>query len=88
MSKNEAKEIILSSDYEDKLLEAVHCLEGKWKRESPKFLERLLSFDDDYLLFGVIRLLAEYRHPLAKEYLIKLSHSVDEDVREYAQKYL
>lgn len=88
MSKAEAKSIISTSTDEDELWEAVRRLHGKWKKESPHFLERLLDFEDKYLLCGLVELLSEYRHPLAKEYLVRLSNSTNEDVKELALEYL
>ncbi|MCG8313961.1 MAG: hypothetical protein MI976_12155 [Pseudomonadales bacterium] len=88
MSRSEAKEIIGSSDDEDELWEAVRRLQGKWKKDSPQYLARLLSFKDEFLLCDLVELLSEYRHPLAKEYLEVLAKSKSEDVSELASEYL
>ncbi len=87
-SRDRAKEIILASNDEDELLEAIIRLKGKWKKESPQFLKRLLDFEDEYLLYELVGLLHEYCNPLAKEYKEKLSCSHDEEVKELAIEYL
>ncbi|MGI0119420.1 hypothetical protein [Zooshikella sp. RANM57] len=84
ITKAEAIEIIATSSDEDALWEAVCRLQGKWKKDSPQFLERLLNFTDEFLLCDLIELLSEYRHPLAKEYLVRLTQSSCDDVSELA----
>lgn len=88
ITKAEAMEIIATSNDEDELWEAVRRLQGKWKKGSPQILERILSFNDEYLLCDLIELLSEYRHPLAKEYLIRLTESTCDDVSELAYEKL
>lgn len=88
ISKTLAKKIISISTDEDELWKAVRRLQGRWKRESPAFLERLFEFQDEYLLFDLVELVSEYRHPLTKEYLAKLAESTDADVKELALEYL
>ena len=88
MSKAEAKRIILTCTDEAELWEAVCRLQGRWKRESPAFLERLFEFQDEYLLLDLVELVSEYRHPLTKEYLARLSGSSDADVKDLAFEYL
>lgn len=88
MSRAEAKEVISSSNDEDKLWEAVRRLQGKWKKDAPEYLARLLTFKDEYLLCDLVELLSEYRHPLAKEYLEILAKSESEDVSQLASEYL
>lgn len=88
ISRMEAKRIIETSEDESELWKAVLRLQGKWKRESPAFLERLLNCEDEYLLCDLVKLLSEFRHPLALDYLTQLTTSEYKDVREYAQKYL
>jgi len=88
MSRKEAKDILVKSNDDDELWKAVCRLQGKWKRESPQYLERLLEFEDKYLLIELVELLSEYRHPLAKNYLKKLSTSLHDDVKELSLQYL
>ncbi|MBU2710993.1 hypothetical protein [Zooshikella harenae] len=88
ITKAEALEIIATSSDEDALWEAVCRLQGKWKKGSPQFLERLLNFNDEYLLCDLIELLSEYRHPLAKDYLVILAKSSCDDVSELALEKL
>jgi len=88
ISKKEAREILVTSTDPDELWEAVDRLKGKWKKESPEYLKRLISFDDEYLLYSLVELVSEYRHPETKELLKILSKSTDEDARELAIKYL
>lgn len=88
LSKEEAKCIIATSSDEDQLWEAVCRLSGKWKRVSPSFLERVLEFEDEYLLCALVELLSEYRHPLARDYLARLANSEKKDVRALADEYL
>ena len=88
LSRPEAKRIIQTSNDENELWEAVCRLQGKWKRESPKHLERLLHLEDEYLLYDLVKLISEYRHPLAKSYLEELSRSSDEDVKSLSLEYL
>ena len=87
-SRARAKEIILNSSDENELIEAIIRLKGKWKKESPQFLERLLDIEDEYILYELVGLVHEYRHPLASVYMEKLSISDDEDVKELAREYL
>lgn len=85
MSRLEAKHVIATSDDPDELSDAIYDLMGKWKKDSPNYLERLLSFDDEaMLLWTLAELLGEFRDPLAKEYLARLAQHADEDVRETA----
>lgn len=88
MSRDKAKKIITTSVDGNEIWEAVERLQGKWKKESPKFLERLLNNYDDEFLLDIVKLLSEYRHPLAKEYLHRLTYSSCEDVKELAFYYL
>ncbi|MCW8931551.1 MAG: hypothetical protein OQL19_15090 [Gammaproteobacteria bacterium] len=88
ISRYEAKEILLTSSDIDKLWEAVCRLQGKWKKESPEFLKRLFVFNDEYLLYDLVILISEYRHPLTKKYMEKFSHSSDNDISEFAKAYL
>ena len=81
-SRKEAREILLHSNAEDELNEAISCMKGKWRKESPEYLERLLKSEDEYLLYSLTEFISEHRHPLAIEYLTILSVSNDEDVRE------
>jgi hypothetical protein len=88
MTRLQAKQIVETSNNEDELSDAVRRLQGKWKRESPEYLERLLTFTDEYLLYDLVELLAEYRHPLTKKYLRLLAASDDEDASQLAIGYL
>jgi len=88
LSREEAKEILNSSNDDDKLVIAIERMQGKWRKESPKYLERLIQSNDEYVLYSLVELLAEYRHPLAKTYLSILAEGEDEDSSELARKYL
>ncbi len=88
MSRKKAKDILVKSNDDDELWKAVCRLQGKWKRESPRYLERLLEFEDKDLLIELVELLSEYRHPLAKNYLKILSTSLQDDVKELSLQYL
>jgi hypothetical protein len=88
ISRKRAKEIIAISDVEDEICEAIGRLNGKWRKESPEYLERLLTFEDEFLLDMLVEFLAEFRHPLAKDYLSILAKSEYKDIRELSQEYL
>lgn len=88
ISRLEAKEIIAKSNDDDDIWLALLRLSGKRRKESPEYLKRLLEFSDDYLLEALVGLLAEFRHPLAKEYLSILASSDNEDIKELATEYL
>lgn len=88
ISKKEAREILSISTDTDELYEAVVRLKGKWRKESPEYLKRLISFDNEYLLYSLVELISEHRHPKSKELLKVLSKSADEDTRELAINYL
>lgn len=83
LSKKEAIEILTSSNDEDLLTDAASILSQSWRKESPIFLERLLESDDDFFLYSLVDLLMKYRHPLAKEYLLKLEQTKYEEIKEY-----
>lgn len=88
LSYKEAKEILIKSDDVEELLSALYDFMGKKRRESPIYLERLLAIDDEWLLYALVQCLAEFRDPLAREYLTILASSNDEDVAELAKEYL
>jgi hypothetical protein len=87
-SREEARETLLHSNDEDKLVEALERMQGKWRKESPEYLKRFLQSTDEYVLYALVELLAEHRHPLAKSYLSILAGSEDEDSSELARKCL
>jgi len=87
-SNKEAKEILISSNNEDEILNALSCLRGKWRKESPKYLERLLEHKDEFILYSLTDFIFEHRHPLRKTFLEILSNIDDEDTRELATEYL
>ncbi|MCK5854228.1 MAG: hypothetical protein KAG56_03335 [Sulfurovaceae bacterium] len=88
ISQKKAKEIIAFSNDEYDICDAISRLNGKWRKESPEYLERLLEFKDEYLLDMLVEYLAEFRHPLAKQYLSILAKSEFEDIKELAESYL
>lgn len=88
ISREEAKNIIKTSNDEDEICDALLKLSGKWRKESPEYLKHLLSFKDEFLLHELAGLLAEFKHPLAKKYLAILTKSEYEDIREFSQKCL
>lgn len=90
LSRNEAKEIIAKSNDEAKIHDAIIRLRGKWKKYSPEYLEHLMASNDEYMLYDLILLLIEHKHPKTIEYLNQLTqHPIDEtkeDAREELQK--
>lgn len=88
ITREEAREILLHSNDESKLVEALERMQGKWRKESPEYLERLLQSTDEYVLYALVELLAEHRHALAKSYLAILAENEDEDSSELARKCL
>ncbi len=90
MSRNEAKEIIKNSKDENQIWDAVQRLKGKWKKFSPEYLEHLMTSNDEYMLYDLILLLIEHKHPKTIEYMNQLTqHSIDEikeDAREELEK--
>ena len=88
MSRNEAKEIIASSRDEEQIWDAITCLQGKWKKYSPEYLAHLLNAKEDYVIYSLIELIAEHRHPLSIEYLHKLAQHPDDDVKQDALEKL
>ena len=61
---------------------------GKQRKESPRYLERLLDIDNEWVLYALVKCIDEFRHPLRKEYLRLLTKSDHEDVAELAEEYL
>ncbi len=88
ISRKDAKEILLNSDDDDALYEALERMKGKWRKDSPKYLERLLRSKDEYVLYSLAGLLAKYRHPLALDYLRILASCGDEDAKELSLEIL
>ncbi len=88
ITREEAFKIIATSNKCEELADAIFRLQGKWRKESPEYLARLLEVKDELVHWGLAQLLSEYRHPLAKEYLQILANSPYEDVSELAQEYL
>ena len=88
MSRKEAKEIILNSNDDEELAGALSSMHGKKRKESPEYLERLLSNEDKFVQYYLARFLAEFQHPLAIEYMKLLRLTSDEDVSEIADEYL
>ncbi len=87
-SRNQAREILLTSDDDNELVYALERMKGKWRRESPDYLARLLESSDEYVLYALVELLAEYRHPRAREYLKILAKGEDEDASALARECL
>ena len=88
ISREEARQILVESNDTDKIVEALERMQGKWRKESPEYLERLVTAQDEYVLYALVELLAAHRHPLAKEYLQILASNEDEDSSELARKCL
>ncbi len=88
MSRKEAKEILLNSNDDEQLWDALSSIQGKKRKESPEFLERLLDNKDEYVQYQLARFLSEFRHSLAIEYMKRLMQTDDEDVIEIAEEYL
>ena len=88
MSRKDAKKIILNSSDDEKLWDALSSMYGKKRKESPKYLERLLDNKDEFVQYSLARFLSEFRHPLAIEYMKTLRKTDDEDVIEIANEYL
>ena len=88
ISRQKARIILNESNDDDELVEALERMQGKWRRESPEYLKRLISSQDEYVLYALVELLAEHRHPLAIDYLEILARNQDEDSSELAKKCL
>lgn len=88
MSREKARNTLQKSNDNEEIVEALERMQGKWRRESPKYLYRFLNSTDEYVLYALVELLAEHRHPLAKEYLELLAKNTDEDSSELAKRCL
>ena len=88
ISRQKAQIILKESHDDNELVEALERMQGKWRKESPEYLKRLINSQDEYVLYSLVELLAQYRHPLAKEYLTILANNEDEDSSQLARQCL
>lgn len=88
MSRKEAKEIIINSNDDEEIWGALSSMHGKIRKESPEYLERLLSNKDEDVQYFLADFISQFRHPLAIEYMKILRKTGDEDVIEIADEYL
>jgi hypothetical protein len=88
MSRKEAKVIILNSNDDEELWDALSSMPGKKRKESPEYLERLLSNKDEFVQYALAKFLTEFWHPLAIEYMNILRKTNDKDIIEIVDEYL
>jgi len=88
ITREQARNVLRESNNDEDIVEALERMQGKWRKESPAYLKRFVSSQDEYVLYALVELLAEHRHPLAKQYLQILSMNQDEDSSELARRCL
>jgi hypothetical protein len=88
ISRKNARAILQKSNDNEDIVGALERMQGKWRKESPEYLERLIKSQDEYVLYALVKLLVLHRHPLAKEYLEVLAKNQDEDSSELARQCL
>jgi len=88
ISRKDARTVLQESQDSEEINDALRRMQGKWRKESPEYLQHLLHSQDEFVLYSLVELLAEHRHPLAKEYLAELAKNDDEDSSELARQCL
>jgi len=84
MSRTEAKEIIANSSDEDDICWALDRLRGKWKKYSPEYLSHLLLSKSEFVIWNLIVLLVEHKHPKTIEFLKTLTEHSDDEIKQDA----